>query len=317
MGYNVLSLFDGISCGHLALDKAGIPIDKYYAVEIDDLAQKVTNHNFKNTKRVCNDVRLLVKEMINNPIDLLIGGSPCQSFSFAGKRKGMITKENIEITTFEKYIELKNTGFEFEGQSYLFWEFIRIYKEFKPKYFLLENVRMNKKWENIISNVIGVKPISINSAKVSAQNRERLYWTNIPNISQPEDRNIKLSDIIPHAQGCGNRGRWDENLQKYVQYFTIRKDYKSNCVVTTVGPTQQIILDDSVNSNSINQIKKLKKSGMVRSLTVEEAETLQLIPRGFTNVPGIKKEDRYKMVGNAWTIGVIEHIFKNIPEFKS
>ena len=141
-------------------------------------------------------------------IDLCIGGSPCQSFSFAGKRKGMSTKCETEILTLEHYLELKNEGYEFEGQSYLFWEYMRLLNEVKPKYFLLENVIMGEKWEKVLSKAIGVNPIEINSALVSAQNRRRLYWTNIGMkpmglfgdlasiIQQPKDKGILLKDIL-------------------------------------------------------------------------------------------------------------------------
>jgi DNA (cytosine-5)-methyltransferase 3A len=141
-------------------------------------------------------------------IDLLIGGSPCQSFSFAGKRKGMSTKDEQEILTLDHYLELKSQEYEFEGQSYLFWEYMRLLNEVKPKYFLLENVMMGEKWEKILSKAIGVNPIMINSSLVSAQNRQRLYWTNIgmkPSglfgdlesiIEQPKDLGILLKDIL-------------------------------------------------------------------------------------------------------------------------
>lgn len=120
----------------------------------------------------------------------------CQNFSFSGKKQGMITKEKIEVTTLEQYLELKEQGFEFEGQSYLFWEFVRLLKEIKPKWFLLENVRMAKKWRDVITNALEVEPIEINSALVSAQNRRRLYWTNIPVKGLPKDKGILLKDIL-------------------------------------------------------------------------------------------------------------------------
>jgi DNA (cytosine-5)-methyltransferase 3A len=141
-------------------------------------------------------------------IDLLMGGSPCQSFSFAGKRKGMSTKCETEILSLDHYLELKAEGYEFEGQSYLFWEFMRLLNEVKPKYFLLENVEMGEKWERVLSKAIGVNGIHINSALVSAQNRKRIYWTNIgmqpmglfgyPEsiIQQPKDKGILLKDIL-------------------------------------------------------------------------------------------------------------------------
>ena len=141
-------------------------------------------------------------------IDFLLGGSPCQSFSFAGKRKGMSTKDEQEILTLEHYLELKAEGYEFEGQSYLFWEYMRLLNEVKPKYFILENVMMSKKWQSILTQAIGVEPVMINSSLVSAQNRKRLYWTNIglesnglfgdlkSIIQQPEDKGILLKDIL-------------------------------------------------------------------------------------------------------------------------
>ena len=164
---NVLSLFDGMSCGQQALEKAGINVDNYFASEIDKYSMQVTMANYPNTKQLGSVT--LVDGYKLPKIDLLIGGSPCQSFSFAGKRKGMSTKCETEILTLEHYLQLKSEGYEFEGQSYLFWEFMRLLNEVKPTYFLLENVMMGEKWENILSKAIGVNAIEINSALVSAQ----------------------------------------------------------------------------------------------------------------------------------------------------
>ena len=191
---NVLSLFDGMSCGQQALERAGIKIDNYFASEIDKYAIQVTMANYPNTKQLGSVVDLNGFDLPK--IDLLIGGSPCQSFSFAGKRKGMSTKDEQEILTLEHYLQLKAERFEFEGQSYLFWEYMRLLNETKPKYFLLENVKMSKKWKDTLSKAIGIEPILINSNLLSAQNRQRLYWTNIPNIEQPKDKGILLKDII-------------------------------------------------------------------------------------------------------------------------
>jgi DNA (cytosine-5)-methyltransferase 1 len=203
---NVLSLFDGMSCGQQALERAGFKVDNYFASEIDKYAIQVTMANFPNTKQLGSVVN--VDGYSLPKIDLLIGGSPCQSFSFAGKRKGMSTKDEQEILTLEHYLQLKAEGFEFEGQSYLFWEYMRLLNETKPKYFLLENVMMGEKWEKVLSKAIGVKPIMINSALVSAQNRQRLYWTNIglepgglfgdleTTIEQPKDKGILLKNIL-------------------------------------------------------------------------------------------------------------------------
>lgn len=203
---NVLSLFDGLGSGQIALERAGIKVDNYFASEIDKYAQIVSKANYPNTIYL-GDVRG-VKASDLPKIDLLIGGSPCQSFSFAGKRKGMSTKDEQEILTLDHYLKLKEEGFEFEGQSYLFWEYMRLLNECKPKYFLLENVEMGEKWEKVLSKAIGVNGIHINSALVSAQQRRRIYWTNIgmkPSglfgdlqsiIEQPKDKGILLKDVL-------------------------------------------------------------------------------------------------------------------------
>lgn len=207
---NVLSLFDGCSGGQQALERAGIKYNKYYASEIDKYAIQVTQHNYPDTIQLGSVVDVDVTKL--EPIDLLIGGSPCQSFSFAGKRNGMTTSCNEEIYTLERYLELKADGFQFEGESYLFWEYMRILTDIR-KYnpdvlFLLENVEMGAKWERVLSEAIGIYGVHINSALVSAQNRKRIYWTNIrvkevglfgelhSDIPQPEDRGILLKDIL-------------------------------------------------------------------------------------------------------------------------
>ncbi len=168
---NVLSLFDGVSCAKLALNRAGIKVNKYYASEIDKYAIKVSKANHPDIIHI-GDVRNV--NWFGLPkIDLLLGGSPCQGFSFAGK------------------------GLNFEDErSKLFFDFVRILNELKPRYFLLENVPMKKEYENIISELVGCKPILINSSLLSAQHRKRLYWSNIPNIDQPKDKNIILKDVI-------------------------------------------------------------------------------------------------------------------------
>ena len=207
---NVLSLFDGMSCGQIALYELGMYPDKYYACEIDKFAIAQTKLNFPDTICLGDVTKLDVSKL--EKIDLLIGGSPCQSFSFAGKREGMSTEDNEEITTLDRYLELKEKGFKFAGQSYLFWEYMRILtdiRKYNPKVlFLLENVKMSKKWERVLSEAIGVYGVHINSALVSAQNRKRIYWTNIrtrgngrfgelqSDIPQPEDKGILLKDIL-------------------------------------------------------------------------------------------------------------------------
>lgn len=205
----VLSLFDGMSCGQIALKELGAHVERYYASEVDKFAIAQTQLNFPETVQL-GDVRNIDARKLGH-VDLLLGGSPCQSFSFAGKRAGMSTKQNEEIYTLDRYLELKQAGFEFEGQSYLFWEFVRILHELRETnpnvFFLLENVEMGKKWEKVLSEAIGLQGVHINSALVSAQIRKRIYWTNIrtaqttggdwiTDIPQPEDRGILLRDIL-------------------------------------------------------------------------------------------------------------------------
>lgn len=207
---NILSLFDGHSGCQIALKELGIIPKNYFASEIDKHAIKSTMQNFPNTIQLGSVVDIDVSKLPK--IDLLSGGSPCQSFSFAGKRKGMSTVCETEILTLEHYLQLKSEGYEFEGQSYLFWEYMRVLTELRkvnPEIlFLLENVEMGKKWEGVLSKAIGINGLHINSALVSAQNRERIYWVNwhtkkdglfgyeYPNIPQPKDRGIFLKDIL-------------------------------------------------------------------------------------------------------------------------
>ena len=165
---NVLSLFDGISCGQIALERAGIKVDNYYASEIKPIAIKVTQAHYPNTIQLGDVTKIEAKELPK--IDLLIGGSPCQDFSCAN---------------------LTRNGLEGEKSS-LFYHYLRLLRELKPKYFLLENVKMKKADEAKINELLGVEPIAINSKLLSAQNRPRLYWTNIPNIVAPDDKGINL-----------------------------------------------------------------------------------------------------------------------------
>lgn len=196
----VLSLFDGISCGRVALERAGLSVNAYYASEVDKYAIAVAQANHPDTLQI-GDVRV-VRQMcqagVFGKIDMLIGGSPCQNLSFAGKQKGLSTKEGMEITSLEQYKQLALEGFEFEGQSYLFWEYVWIRELLQPTWWLLENVRMNKKWLKIFNDIMGVNGVLINSALVSAQNRQRFYWCNWP-VSQPADRGIYLRDIIENG----------------------------------------------------------------------------------------------------------------------
>jgi len=278
---NVLSLFDGMSCGQQALERIGIKVDNYFASEIDKYAITVTMANYPNTKQLGSVVN--VDGYSLPKIDILIGGSPCQSFSFAGKRKGMSTKDEQEILTLEHYLQLKEEGFEFEGQSYLFWEYMRLLNETKPKYFLLENVMMGEKWEKVLSKAIGVKPIMINSSLVSAQNRQRLYWTNIglepqglfgdleSTIELPKDKGILLKDILEldvddkfYIKNFNNK-RLNETLDK--------NKLNETCLIDSYNKTihidKSITISTRVNASSqthiYNPIIKINKNGEIKN----------------------------------------------------
>ena len=209
----VLSLFDGMSCGQIALRELRVPIERYYASEVDKFAIQQTQLNFPETVQI-GDVRNVDVDRLceEGEIDLLLAGFPCTDLSLAGKRKGMATTTKEKVTSLSQYLDLRDAGFEFAGQSYLFWEFVRIFKRLRernPKLlFLLENVEVGKEWEAVISNTLGLKGVHINAALVSAQNRRRIYWSNVrvreegmfgwryTDIPQPEDRHIFLKDIL-------------------------------------------------------------------------------------------------------------------------
>lgn len=307
---NVLSLFDGIACGRVALEKAGIPVDKYYASEIDKHAIKVAMSNYPDIIQLGDITKI---DFTQYKVDIVIGGSPCTSFSNSGKMQG------------------------FEGESKLFWEFVRALDETKPKYFFLENVKMKKEWQDIISNALGVQPILVNSALVSAQNRERLYWTNIPGFVMPEDRGILLRDILDDNQdgwGLAQRGRYNSE-GKIEQRFELNGKQKSN-TLTSVQKDSLVFLpflnppyDEKYNSckpilYTTDKFRTLRakagsrtrgigicdESGWWRKLTVSECEKLQTLPVGYTS--SISPTQAYKALGNGWTVDVIVEFFKNL-----
>jgi len=317
---NVIGVFDGSSGGQIALERSGIGYDNYFASEIDKHAIKVTQANYPNTIQL-GDVTKISGDNLPK-INLLLGGSPCQGFSIAGK------------------------GLNFEDpRSKLFFEFVRLKNEIQPKYFLLENVVMKKKeWEKIISEYLGVEPILINSNLVSAQNRKRLYWTNIPNIFQPKDKFVELKDILEdNIAGmkimfdngeCIFNAKNGKNIRlnnkidlpytiyeartefgkmerkrlrnlygidttprnkEHKEYLPLRSN-KANCILTIETPLDYI-LDKNLN---------------FRTYTINELERLQTLPENYFNVELTKNQIR-KMIGNGWTIDVIVHILKNIP----
>jgi len=373
---NVLSLFDGMSCGQIALNQLGIKVDKYYASEIDKYAITITKKNFPNTIHLGDVTKVKAEDL--EPIDLLMGGSPCQGFSFAGRQLNFN-----------------------DPRSALFFEFVRLLKECKPKYFLLENVRMKKEYQDVISEHLGVEPIMINSALVSAQNRVRLYWTNIPNIIQPQDKGLMLKDILEdlpfnldpnYLKGMfGNKTRGEmvrsieepkskcltssmykgqitsyiknpERIKERTTYFQfdasgkgynsqqdrIRKlDKPSGTLAAQAASIPKIFCGRLVNrkinpkngkrdDNNSNleykqklENRKDNKSGCLttvqkdnilvkektekmyyRKLTPTECERLQTVPDSYTK--GVSNTQRYRMLGNGWTVEVIKHILGEI-----
>lgn len=280
---NVLSLFDGLSCGRLALKKAGVAVTTYFASEIETASIFITQKNFPDTIQL-GDVTKVSKEQVGK-IDLLIGGSPCQSFSPA-------------ISS--------NTGFD--GKSKLFFEFVRLLNDLNPSWFLLENVEMKPEWRDVITKHLGVKPIAINSRDFSAQDRPRLYWTNIP-ICRPWGTSQQvLGDVL------------EQNVPE--KYF-----YKETFEIVNKGPVEALI---NLNGHDIlkrvnskvhkcqcltavcggNQQKKVIDGNRVRKLTPVEYERLQTVPDEYTS--GVSDGARYKMLGNGWTVDVIAHIFKSL-----
>ena len=271
---NVLSLFDGMSCGQLALQRAGFEVDIYLASEIDKYGKQVTRKNFPNTIQlgdVCD-----VKGENLPPIDLLLAGSPCQDVSFAGKGKGLIKGE----------------------RSSLFFQFVRILKETNPKYFLLENVRMKKEYQDIISEHLGVKPVMINSSLVSAQNRVRFYWTNIPGLIQPKDKGIKLKHILE-----------DDVTEPMLSNIYGGFKEKKPRIHTGKSVTIRTASGGGHIPSITLKIKEATKKGY-RKLTPTECERLQTVPDGYTE--GVSNTQRYKMLGNGWTVDVIVHLLQGI-----
>lgn len=333
---NVLSLFDGIACGRVALERAGIPVSRYIASEIEKSSIKVATTNYPDIEEI-GDVRNV--DVSTLPcIGLLIGGSPCTNLSFSGKREGMVTKEKEKVTTLERYLELKEEGFEFEGYSYLFWEYVRILKELMVKnpnlYFLLENVVMAKEWEDIFTEVLGVEPIKINSSLVSAQNRVRLYWTNIPFVGMPEDKGVTLQSILEDVEfdhpGAirgryvemnkatiigrrigknGHRKDGDKSIP-IVQCLEVRDKNrdKSNCLTTATKDNvlTPLSIGRHVDAFGIISGERLP----FRYYTRREYERLQTLPDGYTDC--VSEAAAKKAIGNGWTVDIIAHLLRGL-----
>jgi site-specific DNA-cytosine methylase len=276
-GFNVLSLFDGMSCGQLALRRAGVPYDRYFASEIDKHAIAVTQHNFPRTTQLGDVTRVRGADLPN--ISLLIGGSPCQGFSSLGD------KLNFN-----------------DPRSKLFFEFVRLKDELKPEYFLLENVKMKKSHQDVISSYLGVEPVLIDSADFTGAHRNRLYWTNLP-IAAWCDRGITVKSILEDNREANSDSwhKWfSENHPKQLgkAYSRIVNDFDK-------GICQTARQFASWNGNLVRL-----NDGRFRFLTPVECERLQGVPDNYTS-PANRME-RYKMLGNGWTIDVIAHIFSSL-----
>ena len=280
---NVLSLFDGMSCGQIALNKLGIKYDNYYASEIDEPAMSVTQFNYPNTIQMGSITELQSSQLPK--IDLLFGGSPCQSFSNAGNGTG------------------------FDGKSGLFYDFVRLLKECKPTYFLLENVKMKKEWQDIISEELGVQPIKINSNLVSAQNRERLYWTNIPVVGLPDDKKIYIEDILD-SQFDSKYWLKERNTELLSKKVSIEGAPDICCIDVYNKKFKKDRKSPTLTLPHHNSLRLLQ-DGKFRKLTPNECERLQTVPVDYTNT-GIADIHRYSMLGNGWTVDVIAFIFSFI-----
>jgi len=284
---NVLSLFDGMSCGQIALSKLGLKYDNYFASEIDKYAIQITQKNFPYTQQLGCVTTINTKEL--PPINLLMGGSPCQDLSRA-KSDGEGLKGN---------------------RSGLFWEYVKVLNETQPDYFLLENVVMNKEDEQLITKELGVNPIEINSNLVSAQNRRRLYWTNIPYVNQPKDKGILIKDILlsePFQLFKDQRIEDTKVLTKnYIKWDISKKGYYSQQDRAYFKDGKMCCVPKSQVKSKVNVVES---EGVYRRLSPIEVERLQTVPDNYTE--GVSDTQRYNMIGNGWTVDVIAHIFKNI-----
>jgi site-specific DNA-cytosine methylase len=282
---NVLSLFDGISCGQIALNRAGIQYDNYFASEIDKYAIKVTQKNYPNTIQLGDVCKIKAEDLPK--IDLLIGGSPCQGFSFSGKQLNF-----------------------HDPRSKLFFEYVRILEECRKLNpdikFLLENVVMKKEYEVVISESLQVQPILINSNLVSAQNRKRLYWTNIEGITLPEDKYVFWGDIREH--GVDKRFYYTAGGLDWIRRHGERK--KKTLAIWKNREKCQMIEASHYKNYSAQRFFGVEDVDGLRYITPVECERAQTIPDGYTDC--VSNTQRYKSIGNGWTVDVIVHILNNL-----
>lgn len=299
----VLSLFDGISCGRIALERAGVHVEQYFSSEIKPYAIKAADKNWpQDTPNRLGDITKIDAAQLPE-IDLLIGGSPCQDFS--GANKARLGPEGLK--------------------SRLFFEYVRLWKECKPKYFLLENVRMKKEHEDFVTSVMGVKPIVINSALVAPQTRHRLYWTNIPVDGLPKNKNLKLNDFL--ESGYSPKAKANALLESNSR--PLATPLKMAHRGFTTGLTTLIFKSkehfDAVKAHfglnfkgkSAKEIDRLA-SGMdlsiyngLRYMTATERERCQTIPQGYTD--SLTQNQAACVLGDGWTVDIIAHILGHLP----
>ena len=286
----VLSLFDGISCGMVALERVGIKVDAYYASEIDENAIAISQKNYPNIIRLGDVTRWQDWNIPWEKIDLLIGGSPCQGFSFAGKQ----------------------LNFD-DPRSKLFFEFVDILNHIKSKNpnvkFLLENVKMKNEYEQVITEHLGVKPEHINSLKFVPQNRPRVYWTNICFDAINIKCEKKLKDVISNKNDFE---KVSNTYKEYKNFYTIPRSKDGKLINGSYNRVWKI--DKFSGALSVCNIPKIGyvENGCVfsRKLNAQEAEKLQTLPLGYTD--GVCEMARHKAMGNGWTVDVIAHILKGV-----
>lgn len=311
-----------MGCGIIALKELGIPVDTYYASEVDKFAIRQTKMNFPDVVHL-GDVRGIEGASLGH-IDLILAGTPCTNLSFVGNRAGLSTVEGEEILTLERYLELKEQNFEFEGESYLFWEFVRLLHEVRTVnpnvYFMVENVEMGQKWENVFDSVLGLKGVHINSVLVSAQNRRRIYWSNIrtceqglfgdlyTDIPQPEDRGILFKDIME-----------SDVDEKY--YLSEKMLACLDVILSERNRTMRIIgSDDKTHCWTASALKMncdtdytRGSDGRLRVFTPTECARLQTVPNWYS-WEGTSDTQIKRMCGNGWTIEVIKHILSYLKD---
>ena len=299
-GLKVLSLFDGISCGMVALERAGFSVDKYIAYEIEANAIKISEQNYPQIEH-CGDVCAADFKQYQG-YDLLIGGSPCTNWSCAKNHTAKVKKE--------KFI---NEGVGWE----LFQQYVRALREVQPKFFLYENnYRIPKNIVEAITEEFGVQPIMIDSALVSAQRRKRLYWTNIPNVTQPEDKNILLKDIfVPDDTLVKTDIRIQNTAVKkknYVQYAVNDKHLNSQAFRLYYLDGKSPTIARSRTESKCNILIDENDLNTYKVISPVEAERLQTLPDGYTDC--VPKTRRFEAIGNGWTVDVIAHILSFMKE---